>query len=109
MSDESDFTALKMAISRQMFPVAHAIADGQCDSGCHGPTVERPGDAAYHWQHFQDAVMTAWASRTRVEDSRSGQPVDVQALNDAAYDADGNFIGGRPMLRSSTMQSKFIR
>jgi hypothetical protein len=107
MSDESEFTALKMAISRQMFPVAHAIANGQCDSGCNGPAVERPGNAAYHWQRFQDAVMTAWASRAQVEDSRSAQPVDVQALNDAAYDADGHFIGDSPILRSSTTQSKF--
>jgi hypothetical protein len=70
MTPEQEFTATKMAISRQMFPVAHAILDGKCDSGCHGPAVERPNDPAYHWQRFVDAVTAAWASRkNRVEDA----------------------------------------
>jgi hypothetical protein len=70
MSDEAEFVAIRMAISRRLFPVAHAILDGKCDSGCNGPAVERPGDAGYHWQRFQDAVLAAWASRkSRVTDA----------------------------------------
>jgi hypothetical protein len=78
MSDEQEFVALRMSISRRLFPVAHTILDGKCDQGCNGPAVERPGDAAYHWQRFQDAVLAAWASRkSRVEDSRSASPTIV--------------------------------
>jgi hypothetical protein len=92
MTPEQEFVALRMSISRAMFPVAHSIADGKCDSGCHGPAVERPNDPAYHWQRFVDAVTAAWASRkNRVADAASTDskivtvPGNFQDNIDAAY------------------------
>jgi hypothetical protein len=64
-----EFTAIKMTVFRQMFPVAAAIARGESGAIRTNDAAMVVPDPAAHFARFQDAVMQAWARHKANKDT----------------------------------------